>query len=110
MRVTRTTSLRHRVTSVAACRTTAFRLDHEASSRHRPLGVIAATPSDVSGVSSDWMRGAPKRVLARRLVADDPRFGGRGRPLFLVTTAAFGRLLGLGSLAELPPRPVLSNM
>ena len=31
---------------------------------------------------------------------------GRGRPSFLVTTAAFLRLLGLGSLTELPPRPI----
>jgi chromosome segregation and condensation protein ScpB len=40
------------------------------------------------------------------LIEDDPRFGSRGRPSFLATTADFLRLLGLGSLAELPPRPV----
>jgi chromosome segregation and condensation protein ScpB len=47
-------------------------------------------------------------LLARKLIEDDPRFGSRGRPSFLATTADFLRSLGLGSLAELPPRPVLS--
>ena len=35
---------------------------------------------------------------------NDPRFGSRGRPSFLATTADFLRVLGLGSLAELPPQ------
>jgi len=47
-------------------------------------------------------------LLARALIEDDVRFCGPGRPSFLTTTAAFLRSLGLGSLAELPPRPVAS--
>jgi hypothetical protein len=43
------------------------------------------------------------------LIEDDPRFGGRGRPSFLATTADFLRTLGLSSLGELPPRPVPSS-
>ena len=39
--------------------------------------------------------------MARRLVAEDPRFGGRGRPAFLITTPIFLRTMGLGSLAGL---------
>jgi len=46
-------------------------------------------------------------LLAHGLVADDPRFGGRGRIAFLVTTASFLRHLGLGSLADLPSRSAL---
>ncbi len=44
-------------------------------------------------------------LLARKLIAEDPRFGGRGRPAFLVTTPAFLQLFGLSSLNDLPPRP-----
>ena len=43
-------------------------------------------------------------ALARQLIADHARFGGRGRPAFLVTTERFLQVMGLGSLAELPPR------
>jgi chromosome segregation and condensation protein ScpB len=49
--------------------------------------------------------------MARKLIAEDPRFGGRGRPVFLFTTSEFLRRFGLGSLVELPqlvnltPRP-----
>jgi hypothetical protein len=32
-------------------------------------------------------------LLARRLIEDDPRFGGRGRPAFLATTTDFLRSL-----------------
>ena len=39
-----------------------------------------------------------------KLIEEDPRFGGRGRPSFLVTTEPFLRRFGLGSLAGLPPR------
>jgi chromosome segregation and condensation protein ScpB len=43
--------------------------------------------------------------MARTLIAEDPRFGGRGRPAFLVTTPAFLEYFGLSSLSALPPRP-----
>jgi len=58
----------------------------------------------IRGVDSDAV---VDTLLAHGLVAEDPRFGGRGRPGFLVTTAAFLRHLGLGSLADLPPRSAL---
>jgi chromosome segregation and condensation protein ScpB len=44
-------------------------------------------------------------LLARDLIADDAGYGGRGRPAFLVTTDHFLQVFGIGSLAELPPRP-----
>jgi segregation and condensation protein B len=44
-------------------------------------------------------------LMARKLVAEDPRFGGRGRPAFLVTTPEFLEYFGLSSLRQLPPRP-----
>jgi segregation and condensation protein B len=44
-------------------------------------------------------------LMAYKLVAEDPRFGGRGRPSFLVTTPEFLRRFGLTSLGALPPRP-----
>ena len=68
------------------------------------------TRADISHIRATDSSGVIETLLARGLVVDDPRFGGRGRPSFLVTTAAFLRLLGLGSLAELPPRPVQSNV
>jgi chromosome segregation and condensation protein ScpB len=43
-------------------------------------------------------------LLARGLILDDARFGGRGRPAFLVTTERFLRVMGVASLAELPPK------
>jgi chromosome segregation and condensation protein ScpB len=49
-------------------------------------------------------------LLSRRLIAEDPRFGGRGRPGFLVTTPIFMRTMGLASLTELPPRPGPGNL
>ncbi|MBV9326662.1 MAG: SMC-Scp complex subunit ScpB [Chloroflexi bacterium] len=48
--------------------------------------------------------GVIDNLLARGLILDDARFGGRGRPAFLVTTDRFLQVMGLGSLAELPPR------
>jgi len=68
------------------------------------------TRADVSRIRGTDSSGVIDTLLTRGLIADDPRFGGRGRPSFLVTTAAFLRLLGLGSLAELPPRPVPSDV
>ena len=74
------------------------------------LSIIAyeqpVTRADVSHIRATDSSGVIETLLARGLITDDPRFGGRGRPSILVTTAAFLRLLGLGSLTELPPRPI----
>jgi segregation and condensation protein B len=43
-------------------------------------------------------------LVARKLIADDARFSGRGRPAFLVTTDRFLQVLGIGSLADLPAK------
>ena len=43
-------------------------------------------------------------LRSRGLVAEDSRFGGRGRPGFPVTTPVFLRYFGLSSLSSLPPR------
>ncbi len=76
------------------------------------LSIVAyeqpVTRADISHIRGTDSSGVIDTLLARGLIADDPRFGGRGRPSFLVTTAAFLQLLGLGSLAELPPRPTVS--
>ena len=56
----------------------------------------------IRGVDSDAV---VETLMARKLIAEDPRFGGRGRPGFLITTAEFLRRFGLSSLAALPPRP-----
>jgi segregation and condensation protein B len=63
--------------------------------------VTRADIRSIRGVDSD---GPVDTLMARKLVAEDPRFGGRGRPSFLVTTELFLRRFGLGSLADLPPR------
>jgi chromosome segregation and condensation protein ScpB len=47
-------------------------------------------------------------LLARKLIVDDSRLGGRGRPSFLVTTDRFLQMMGLGSLAELPVREAVA--
>jgi segregation and condensation protein B len=65
------------------------------------------THAEISNFRATDSTGVIETLLARRLIEDDPRFSSRGRPSFLATTADFQRLLGLGSLAELPPRPVL---
>ena len=73
------------------------------------LSIIAyeqpVTRADVSHIRATDSSGVIETLLARGLITDDARFGGRGRPSFLVTTAAFLRLLGLRSLTELPLRP-----
>ena len=51
--------------------------------------------------------GAVETSMARKLAAGDPGFGGRDRPVVLVTTPDFLRRFGLSSLGELPPRPGL---
>ena len=61
--------------------------------------------AEVSHTRGTDSSGVIETLLARRLIEDDARFGSRGRPSFLATTADFLRSLGLGSLAELPPRP-----
>lgn len=73
------------------------------------LGIVAyeqpVTRADIRtirGVDSDAV---VETLRARGLVAEDPRFGGRGRPGFLVTTPAFLCFFGLSSLNDLPPRP-----
>jgi segregation and condensation protein B len=63
------------------------------------------TRSGISGIRGTDSSAIVETVMARKLVAEDPRFGGRGRPSFLVTTAAFLEYFGLTSLSELPPRP-----
>jgi segregation and condensation protein B len=63
------------------------------------------TRSDISDIRGTDSSAAVETLMARKLVAEDPRFGGRGRPAFLVTTPAFLEYFGLSSLSELPPRP-----
>lgn len=64
--------------------------------------ITRAEISRLRGVESD---AAVETLLRQGLVAQDQRFGGRGRPAFLVTTSAFLRRLGIAWLAELPRRP-----
>jgi len=61
--------------------------------------------ADISHIRGTDSSGVIDTLLARGLIADDTRYGGRGRPAFLVTTERFLRVFGIGSLAELPPRP-----
>jgi len=70
---------------------------------------IVAYEQPVSRVGISHIRGVDSAgvvdtLLARGLIADDARFGGRGRPAFLVTTDRFLQIMGIGSLGELPPR------
>ena len=65
--------------------------------------VTRANIRSIRGVDSD---GPVETLMARKLIAEDPRFGGRGRPSFLVTSELFLRRFALGSLADLPPRQV----
>jgi segregation and condensation protein B len=67
------------------------------------------TRAEISHIRGTDSSGVIETLLARRLIEDDPRLGSRGRPSFLATTADFLRSLGLGSLADLPPRPVPSS-
>src|SRR5207244_6077 len=68
------------------------------------------TRAEISHIRGTDSSGVIETLLARRLIEDDPRFGSRGRPSFLATTADFLRSLGLGSLAELPPRPAPTSL
>ena len=73
------------------------------------LSIVAyeqpVTRADIRGIRGVDGDAVVETLLARGLIAEDPRFGGRGRPTFLVTTPIFLRSMGLASLAELPPRP-----
>jgi segregation and condensation protein B len=72
------------------------------------LAIIAyeqpVTRADIRGIRSVDSDAVVETLRARGLVAEDPRFGGRGRPGFLITTPAFLQYLGLSSLSSLPPR------
>jgi segregation and condensation protein B len=73
------------------------------------LAVVAyeqpVTRADISHIRDTDSSGVIDTLIARGLIADDPRYGSRGRPAFLVTTETFLRYMGVGSLAELPPLP-----
>jgi len=73
------------------------------------LGIIAyeqpVTRADIRTIRSVDSDAVVETLRSRGLVAEDPRFGGRGRPGFLITTPAFLRYFGLNSLRDLPPRP-----
>jgi segregation and condensation protein B len=60
--------------------------------------------ADIAHIRGTDSAGVIETLLARGLIADDARFGGRGRPSFLVTTDRFLQVMGLGSLADLPAR------
>ncbi len=64
--------------------------------------------ADVSHIRGTDSSGVVDILLARKLIADDARFGGRGRPSFLVTTGHFLHVMGICSLAELPARDLNS--
>jgi segregation and condensation protein B len=68
------------------------------------------TRAEISHIRGTDSSGVIETLHARKLIEDDPRFGSRGRPSFMATTADFLRSLGLSSLAELPPRPVLPSI
>jgi hypothetical protein len=51
----------------------------------------------IRGVDSDAV---VETLMARTLIAEDPRFGGRGRPAFLVNTTEFLRRFGLNAPAS----------
>jgi TPP-dependent trihydroxycyclohexane-1,2-dione (THcHDO) dehydratase len=62
------------------------------------------TRADIRNIRSVDSDAVVETLRARGLVAKDPRFGGRGRPGFLITTPAFLQYFGLTSLSSLPPR------
>ncbi len=72
------------------------------------LAIIAyeqpVTRADIRAIRSVDSDAVVETLRARGLVAEDPRFGGRGRPGFLITTPAFLQYFGLNSLSSLPPR------
>jgi segregation and condensation protein B len=62
------------------------------------------TRADIRGMRGVDSDAVVETLMARRLVAENPRFGGRGRPGFLITAPTFLRHFGLSSLTDLPPR------
>jgi segregation and condensation protein B len=65
--------------------------------------------ADIAHIRGTDSAGVIDTLLARKLIVDDARFGGRGRPSFLVTTDRFLQVMGVGSLADLPPREAVST-
>jgi segregation and condensation protein B len=72
------------------------------------LAIIAyerpVSRADIRGIRGVDSDAVVETLRARGLVTEDPRFGGRGRPAFLITTPAFLRYFGLASLGNLQPR------
>jgi segregation and condensation protein B len=72
------------------------------------LAIVAyekpVTRADIRSIRGGESDGPVETLPARKLVAEDPLFSGRGRPSFLITTELFLRRFGLGSLADLPAR------
>jgi segregation and condensation protein B len=84
-----------------------LRIREEAHTREGD--VIAAarrSRSDVERIRGIDSSGVIDTLLGRGLIADDTRYGGRGRAAFLVTSERFLQTMGLRSLNELPPRPL----
>jgi segregation and condensation protein B len=73
------------------------------------LAIVAyeqpVTRADIRAIRQVNSDAVVETLMARKLIADDPRFGGRGRPAFLVTTPEFLRRFGLSALGDLPARP-----
>jgi segregation and condensation protein B len=65
--------------------------------------------ADIAQIRGTDSAGVIDTLLARKLIVDDAHFAGRGRPSFLVTTERFLQVMGLGSLAELPPREAVTT-
>ncbi len=77
------------------------------SAAHQVLAIVAyeqpVTRADIERIRGVESGGVIEALLARGLLAEERRFGVRGGPVPLMTTAAFLRQFGLSSLAELPP-------
>jgi len=77
------------------------------SAAHQVLAIVAyeqpVTRADIERIRGVESGGVIESVLAKGLVAEERRFGVRGGPVPLMTTAAFLRQFGLSSLADLPP-------
>jgi segregation and condensation protein B len=72
------------------------------------LAIIAyeqpITRADIRSIRGVDRDAVVETLRARGPVTEDPRFGGRGRPGFLITTPAFLQYFGLTSLSGLSPR------
>ncbi len=82
-------------------------LEPLSSAAHQVLAIVAyeqpVTRADVERLRGVESGGVIDSLLARGLLAEVRRFGVRGGPVPLMTTAAFLRQFGLSSLADLPP-------